>query len=68
MASALAAPNFTQELSHRRGHGRRTLFALTGAWLAGGAAGVVFGRSVIPGAVTIASFLLLGDSRPSTGG
>ena len=60
MASALAAPNFTQELSRRRGHERRTLFALTGAWLAGGAAGVVFGRSVIPGAVTIASFLLLG--------
>jgi hydrogenase/urease accessory protein HupE len=40
--------------------GRRTMFALTLAWLAGGLAGFAFGRPVVPGAATIASFLALG--------
>lgn len=40
--------------------GRRTLFLLTGAWLAGGLAGYLFGRTVIPTPLTIASFLVLG--------
>ena len=40
--------------------GRRTLFALTIAWLAGGLAGWALGRPAIPGAATIASFLALG--------
>ena len=40
--------------------GRRTLFALTGAWLSGGIAGYLAGQPVLPGAVATASFLLLG--------
>ena len=40
--------------------GRRTLFALTLAWLAGGLAGFAFGQPVIPGALTLVSFLVLG--------
>jgi len=40
--------------------GRRTLFALTLAWLAGGLAGWAVGHPIIPGAATIASFLALG--------
>jgi urease accessory protein len=40
--------------------GRRTLFVLTLTWLAGGLAGFAFGRPVVPGAATIASFLALG--------
>jgi urease accessory protein len=40
--------------------GRRTLFGLTGAWLAGGLAGFFFGRALLPGTVTCASFLVLG--------
>ena len=40
--------------------GRRALFALTGAWLAGGMAGFVVGHAMVPGAVTAASFLVLG--------
>lgn len=40
--------------------GRMTLFSLTVAWLAAGAAGFLFGRTVLPVAVTSASFLILG--------
>lgn len=40
--------------------GRVTLFSLTVAWLAAGAAGFLFGRTVLPVAVTSASFLILG--------
>ena len=40
--------------------GRRTLFALTLAWLLGGLAGFAFGWPLLPEAVTIASFLALG--------
>jgi hydrogenase/urease accessory protein HupE len=40
--------------------GRRTLFALTGAWLVGGLAGYLFGQDLLPGTVTCASFLVLG--------
>jgi len=40
--------------------GRRTLFALTLAWLTGGLAGWAVGHPIIPGAATIASFLALG--------
>jgi urease accessory protein len=40
--------------------GRRTLFALTGAWLVGGLAGFLFGHPVVPGTVTTASFLVIG--------
>ena len=40
--------------------GRRTLFALTSAWLAGGIAGFVVGHTPMPGTVAAASFLALG--------
>jgi hydrogenase/urease accessory protein HupE len=40
--------------------GRRALFALTAAWLAGGMAGVLFGVPSLPGAMTTASFLVIG--------
>lgn len=40
--------------------GRRTLFVLTGAWLAGGVAGFLFAGPAVPGAATTASFLVLG--------
>jgi len=40
--------------------GRGTLFALTGAWLAGGVAGFLVGQALLPPAVTTASFLVLG--------
>ena len=40
--------------------GRMTLFSLTVAWLAAGAAGFLFGRTVLPVAVTSVSFLILG--------
>ena len=40
--------------------GRRTLFVLTGAWLAGGVAGFLAAGPAIPGAATTASFLVLG--------
>lgn len=40
--------------------GRRTLFALTCAWLVGGLAGFFVGRPLVPGAVTTASFLVVG--------
>lgn len=52
--------------------GRRTLFVLTGAWLAGGLAGFYVGQPVVPGAAAVASFLVLGgltavDRRLSLG-
>jgi hydrogenase/urease accessory protein HupE len=52
--------------------GRRTLFALTGAWLLGGLAGFLVGHPVVPGAAATASFLVLGvltaaDRRMSPG-
>lgn len=40
--------------------GRRTLFALTAAWLAGGLMGFLAGVSPVPGFVTAVSFLVLG--------
>jgi hydrogenase/urease accessory protein HupE len=40
--------------------GRRALFALTGAWLLGGVAGLFVGQPVVPGVATTASFLVLG--------
>ena len=40
--------------------GRRTLFALTAAWLVGGLAGFLFGHPVVPGTITTASFLVIG--------
>jgi hydrogenase/urease accessory protein HupE len=40
--------------------GRRTLFALTGAWLLGGLGGLNAGQFLVPGGVTAASFLVLG--------
>ena len=40
--------------------GRRTLFALTSAWLVGGTAGFVVGSTMVPSAATTASFLVLG--------
>ncbi len=40
--------------------GRMTLCSLTVAWLAAGAAGFLFGRTLLPVAVTSASFLILG--------
>jgi hydrogenase/urease accessory protein HupE len=40
--------------------GRRTLFALTLAWLAGGVAGYLSGRPMIPLSATIASLLVVG--------
>lgn len=40
--------------------GRRTLFALTAAWLAGGIAGFYSGQSLVPGAAAAISFLVLG--------
>lgn len=40
--------------------GRRTLFALTLAWLVGGMAGFAYGHSLVPAAVTTMSFLVLG--------
>ena len=40
--------------------GRRTLFALTGAWLAGGVAGFLAGSTALPVAATTISFLVLG--------
>ncbi|BCS34051.1 hypothetical protein TBR22_A32800 [Luteitalea sp. TBR-22] len=39
---------------------RMTLFSLTLAWLAAGAAGFFFGHTVLPLAVTSASFLIVG--------
>lgn len=39
---------------------RRTLFALTSAWLAGGLAGFLVGHPFLPGTATLASFLVLG--------
>jgi hydrogenase/urease accessory protein HupE len=40
--------------------GRRALFAVTAAWLAGGIAGLVAGQPVVPPTVPIASLLILG--------
>ena len=40
--------------------GRRTLFALTGAWFAGGVAGFFSGQPLVPGAAVAMSFLVLG--------
>ena len=40
--------------------GRQTLFALTGAWLAGGVGGFLVGYPLVPGALTAMSFLVLG--------
>ena len=40
--------------------GRRTLFALTGAWVLGGIAGFYVGRPLVPTTLTTASFLLIG--------
>ena len=40
--------------------GRRTLFALTIAWLVGGIAGFVVAQPLMPAAVTAVSFLVLG--------
>lgn len=40
--------------------GRRTLFALTSAWLVGGLAGFLVGHSLVPGSAATASFLVLG--------
>lgn len=40
--------------------GRRALFVLTGAWLAGGVAGFYAGDPVVPGTAAVASFLALG--------
>jgi len=40
--------------------GRRMLFALPAAWCAGGVAGFYAGQSLIPGAATAMSFLILG--------
>ena len=52
--------------------GRRTLFVLTGAWLAGGVAGFYAGHPVVPGPAAVASFLVIGgltavDRRLSPG-
>jgi hydrogenase/urease accessory protein HupE len=40
--------------------GRRALFALTGAWVAGGLAGVATGLLLVPETLTIVSFLVIG--------
>ena len=40
--------------------GRRTLFALTAAWLVGGIAGFYSGQPLVPGAAAAMSFLVLG--------
>jgi hydrogenase/urease accessory protein HupE len=40
--------------------GRRVLFALTGAWVAGGLAGFAAGHLLVPETLTIASFLVIG--------
>ena len=40
--------------------GRRALFALTAAWLGGGAAGFVCGQPIVPSAAPVVSFLTLG--------
>jgi hydrogenase/urease accessory protein HupE len=40
--------------------GRRTLFALTGAWLLAGIAGALLGTPGVPSALTAGSFLVLG--------
>ena len=40
--------------------GQRTLFALTGAWLAAGVAGSLIALPVLPGVAVTASFLVLG--------
>ena len=40
--------------------GRRTLFALTAAWFAGGVAGFYSGQTPVPGAAAALSFLVLG--------
>jgi len=40
--------------------GRRVLFVLPAAWAAGGFAGLVAGTTLLPGAVTAGSFLVLG--------
>lgn len=42
------------------GAGRRTLFALTLAWLVGGIAGFAVDQALVPGLATAASFLILG--------
>jgi hydrogenase/urease accessory protein HupE len=55
----ILAMSFLAGLNGRRA-GRVTLFSLTVAWLAAGAAGFLFGRTVLPVAVTSASFLVLG--------
>jgi hydrogenase/urease accessory protein HupE len=52
--------------------GRRALFSFTLAWLAGGIAGYLAGHTIIPGATTALSFLLIGgltaaDRRLSPG-
>jgi hydrogenase/urease accessory protein HupE len=39
---------------------RRTLFALTGAWLIGGLIGFVAGSTAVPAATTLGSFLVIG--------
>jgi urease accessory protein len=40
--------------------GRRALFALTAAWLAGGTAGVLLGQPILPAAITTGSFFVIG--------
>ena len=40
--------------------GRRSLFALTGAWLVGGIAGFLVAQPLVPAVATTASFLVLG--------
>jgi hydrogenase/urease accessory protein HupE len=40
--------------------GRRTLFALTGAWVLGGVAGFLAGHGLVPAAITAVSFLVIG--------
>jgi urease accessory protein len=40
--------------------GRRTLFTLTGAWLAGSVAGFLVARPLVPGTASTLSFLALG--------
>jgi len=42
------------------GGGRRALLALTAAWLIAAPAGFGVGQAMLPGAITTASFLVLG--------
>ena len=48
-----------------RAAGRYVLFALVAAWSAGGMAGYLFAAPLVPGAATIASFLVLGIAAAS---